>query len=83
MYKSVYELSREQLEELKESFFYDNWDDPIVLQYTYPAEIPDETIYNHYDVTEFTDDDFFCTASEVNTATSPLYKDYSPEDQNT
>lgn len=59
---NVTELSRDQLEELKETFFYENWDKPVTLNYTYPAEIPDEIIFEHYSGINFVNDDFFCTA---------------------
>lgn len=60
MYKTVYDLTREELEELKMSY-YDE------LQYTDDAdyflcydEIPDAVIFNHYAEISFVDDDFFC-----------------------
>ena len=61
MYKDVTQLTRDQLEELKETFFYENWDQPVTLAYTYPAEIPDATIFEHYAGVLFVDADFFCT----------------------
>ena len=61
---NVKELSRDQLEELKEAFFYENWNKPVTLNYTYPAEIPDEIIFNEYAGNYFVNDDFFCTAGK-------------------
>lgn len=64
MYKTVYDLSREELDELKTSY-YDQ------LQYTDDANtflcydaIPDDVIFNHYAGISFTDDDFFCNQKE-------------------
>jgi len=60
MYKNVHDLSRDELDELKASY-YDQ------LQYTDDAntflcydEIPDDVIFNHYSEISFIDDDFFC-----------------------
>jgi len=62
MYKTVYELNREELDELKMSY-YDE------LQYTDDADtflcydsIPDEAVFRHYDGIIFAEDDFFCNA---------------------
>lgn len=62
MYKTVKELSREQLEELRWSVFLDcaEKDDTIES----PEYVTDETLYALYDGVQFTDDDFFCTAGK-------------------
>ena len=67
---SVYELSREQLDELKEAYYVELSDsgeadevlDGIGLLNT--NEIPDDIIFTHYDGVCFTCDDFFCTAGQ-------------------
>lgn len=65
--KTVYDLTREQLEELKNSFFWqDETQDILEGAYTSPEEIPDYIIFEHYDGICFTDDDFFCTAENGN-----------------
>jgi hypothetical protein len=64
MYKSVYELSREQLDELKETFFYTDYASckPVGINAETPDEIPDEIIFEWYDGISFVNDDFSCTA---------------------
>lgn len=61
MYKTVYELNHEELEELKESFFHqeetqDIIEDSIICS----SMVPDEIIFNHYEGISFVSDDFFC-----------------------
>lgn len=64
MLKMVQDLTREQLDELKNNFFWqDETQDIIEGAFSSPEEIPDWIIFEHYDGICFTDDDFFCTAS--------------------
>ena len=58
-YMSVYELSKEQFEELKDSYFY-----TVDNSYDYPSEIPDRVVQEHYKDRCFVNDDFFCTAGK-------------------
>lgn len=59
MYKSVYDLSLAEMEELKQSFFYqDETQDIIQGAFDCPEEIPDEIILEHYDGVYFVEDDF-------------------------
>lgn len=63
MYKSVRELTHEQLDELRWSTFYgrnNNLNDTIDS----PDSITTETLYHLYEDVSFTDDDFFCTAGK-------------------
>ena len=53
-YMSVYELSKEQFEELKDSYFY-----TVDNSYDYPSEIPDSVVQEHYKDICFVNDDFF------------------------
>lgn len=63
MSKSVYDLTRDQLDELKAAYFWDDdAQDAIPEDCTSPDEIPDEIILDHYNGIDFVDDDFFCTA---------------------
>lgn len=58
---SVYELTRDQLDELKTAYFYqDEVQDILSEDIIYPEQIPDEVIFNHYDGIMFVDEDFFC-----------------------
>lgn len=71
--KTVYDLSRDELNELKDSYFYqllDNDDEVLfpvkngnkkdIENINCPEEIPDSVIFEHYDGISFVDDDFFC-----------------------
>lgn len=67
MGKMVQDLTREQLNELKNTFFWqDETQDILEGAFTSPEEIPDCIIFEHYDGIYFTDDDFFCTAENGN-----------------
>ena len=58
---SVYELTRDQLDELKTAYFYqDEVQDILSEDIIYPEQIPDEVIFNHYDGIVFVDGDFSC-----------------------
>lgn len=60
-YKMVRDLNREQLDELKTSFFWqDETQDILEGAYTSPEQIPDDVIFEHYEGVCFVDDDFFC-----------------------
>lgn len=60
----VQDLSREQLNELKNSFFWqDETQDILEDAYTSPEQIPDYIIFEHYAGINFVNDDFFCSAS--------------------
>lgn len=59
MYKSVYDLPPAEMEELKQSFFYqDETQDIIQGAFDCPEQIPDEIILEHYDGIHFVEDDF-------------------------
>ena len=63
---TVYELSRDQLIELKQNYL-SLWIDgyePVSYDVLMDADelIPDETIFEAYEGTIFTEDDFFCSA---------------------
>ena len=73
MCKTVYDLTRDELDELKESYFYqlrDNDDEVLwalnnpnsqdIDGITAPDQIPDSVIFEHYAGISFVDDDFFC-----------------------
>lgn len=62
MYKSVFDLSPAEMEELKQSYFYQLQDEnPEILQGITEAEqIPDDIIQEHYNGVVFVNDDFFC-----------------------
>lgn len=59
----VRELSREQIEELKQTFYYDN-NGECQLYYVGGWEIPDDYIFEWYAGIDFVNDDFWCTAGQ-------------------
>ncbi len=64
MYLTVYDLSADQMEELKSSFFWqDETQDILEDDFTSPDQIPDEIIFEHYDGVFFSEDDFCCSAA--------------------
>ena len=60
MYKTVYDLNREQINELKNCIFWQalDEDEEILEGINYSWEIPDDVVFNHYSGICFTDDDF-------------------------
>ena len=60
--RSVYDLTENELEELREYYFQQLLDtDPEVLgEITEAEEIAFEDIENHYSGVSFVDEDFFC-----------------------
>lgn len=71
---TVYDLNREQLNELKQSYsaqLEDCGDGNSYYDLIKAEDIPDDIIFNHYDGTIFSDDDFFCSC-----ATNKNYKYY-------
>lgn len=60
----VNELSKDQLKELKQVYFYS--DDPDIQEnlaaagIEYPHQIPDDIIYREYDGVYFVEEDFSC-----------------------
>lgn len=62
---TVYELNREQLDELKESYVREMVENPSYEDLVNaPNVVTDETIFVHYEGYTFTNDDFFCTAEK-------------------
>ena len=63
--KTVYDLNRDQLDELKQTYAFQLAEtDGDALSYGELADasnIPDDIIFEHYDGVSFTDDDFFCS----------------------
>lgn len=61
MYKTVYDLTAEELDELRANLFLDaKMDDEILGDISSYDEIPDDVVLAHYDGIMFTEDDFFC-----------------------
>ena len=65
-YYMVQDLTREQLNELKHSFFWqDETQDILEGEYTSPKQIPDEIIFEHYDGVCFSAADFISQEENV------------------
>lgn len=63
MYMSVYELTAEQLDELKEKYAIEVCDGDISWgELAAARDIPDHIIFEHYDGISFVNDDFWCSA---------------------
>ena len=61
----VQDLNREQLEELKTSYFWlDDTQDILPDDILSPEEIPDDIILEHYSGICFANDDFYCSTEE-------------------
>ena len=64
MYKNVYQLSRDQFDELKSAYFWGEDTDDIPkldrlgLPALFPGDIPDKVIVEYYAEISFVDDDF-------------------------
>ena len=62
---NVRDLTREQLQELKDSYFWqEETQDILGDDITSPDEIPDDVIFQYYEDVVFVNDDFICTAQE-------------------
>lgn len=69
MYRTVYELTDEEMSELKEAYYWqlvetgegDILDDGIIAD-----DIPDEMILEHYDDILFVEEDFYCNIEDGN-----------------
>lgn len=67
MCKMVQDLSRDELNELKSSFFYqDETQDVNEGTFSTPEDIPDKIIFEHYDGVCFVEEDFFCNIKDGN-----------------
>ncbi len=57
---TVHQLSREQLNELKETYMFETvCSGPSYSDLAEACNIPDELIFEHYDEYDFVNDDFF------------------------
>lgn len=62
---NVRDLTKEQLQELKEAYFWqEETQDILGDDITSPDEIPDDVIFQHYEGVDFVNDDFICTMQE-------------------
>lgn len=62
--KTVHELTAQELEELRDTYFAQLQDTGEEEEINSPHEIPMDIIYNHYEGVMFTEDDFFCNVKD-------------------
>lgn len=60
MYHTVYELTVNEFEELRESYFWQLQETDDADHFDSPDDIPDDVIFDHYDGISFVEEDFFC-----------------------
>jgi hypothetical protein len=65
--KSVHELSIDELEELRDSYYYQllDTDEEVLGDIVFPDEIPMENVIAHYEGTYFVEEDFFCNVMSI------------------
>lgn len=61
--RTVLELSRNELDELKQSYITEKLGSPSYKELSDSQEIPDEVIFKHYADIQFGTDDFFCNCA--------------------
>ena len=61
--RTVHDLTTEELEELRSSYFYQLQDQGEEEELQSPEDIPISDIINHYEGVMFTEDDFFCNTN--------------------
>lgn len=58
--RTVKELSRSELDELKQSYLFDTVENPSYGEIADSINITDSVIFEHYTGYRFSDDDFWC-----------------------
>ena len=61
-YRSVKELNRDELDELKQAYLCEKNPSPSYGELAESTNIPDEEIFDHYDNVGFSPEDFFCSS---------------------
>ena len=61
---TVHELSRDQLDELKQNYVFETVENPSYGELADSVGIPDEVVFDYYAGIRFVNDDFFCTAGK-------------------
>lgn len=62
---TVRDLSRDQLDELKQVYVTEMTGNPSYMELADASNIPDGVIYRHYDGVHFVPDDFWCSTGTV------------------
>lgn len=65
--KSVHDLTTDELEELRDSYYYQllETDKEVLGDIVSPDEIPMENVISHYEGTYFVEEDFFCNVMSI------------------
>jgi len=59
---TVRDLSRDQIDELKQAYVTEMVGNPSYMELADASNVPDGVIYRHYDGVHFGPDDFWCSA---------------------
>lgn len=62
--RTVHDLTTEELEELRDSYFYQLIEQGEEEKLQSPEDIPISNVISHYEGIMFTDEDFFCNIKD-------------------
>lgn len=62
---SVYELNRDQLNQLKQDMVFEAIESPSYGEIADAENIPDKAVYEHYAGIDFSEEDFWCSVSQA------------------
>ena len=65
MYRDVRDLTEDELNELRWSYFWELVDTGEDDEIEWPDDIPDAVLFDHYAGISFVEDDFFCNIKEA------------------
>ena len=65
MYRDVFDLTKDELEELRDSYYWQLVDTGEDEGIDGPEYIPDDVLFDHYAGISFVEEDFFCNIKEV------------------
>ena len=62
MYRTVYDLTADELDELRSALYWsmDDCGEDARETWEFYSDIPDSVVFLHYDGISFVEDDFFC-----------------------
>lgn len=65
MYRDVFDLSKDELDELRETYYWQLVDTGEDEGIDGPEDIPDDVLFDHYAGISFVEEDFFCNIKEA------------------
>lgn len=65
MYRDVRELNKDELDELRETYYWQLVDTGEDEGIDGPEDIPDDVLFDHYAGISFVEEDFFCNIKEA------------------